>query len=213
MVSLTCARILWAISCLMQLKPKTLVPKGGLEPPHPCEYMDLNHARLPIPPLRHGAIRPANRQPEHAYRELLVLQTEALLSIRPPHGGTSPRRRLGVGWKRANTVSQRARLLGKKGVYLLRKVTISHMTEQNNPLSQAPSNDQIIPEDLSVEMRRIAHDLSNALEIIIQTSYLLNTVELKGPASDWLRMLDDGVQKAMALNLELRTYIKEHTSS
>jgi hypothetical protein len=29
-----------------------LVPKGGLEPPHPCEYMDLNHARLPIPPLR-----------------------------------------------------------------------------------------------------------------------------------------------------------------
>jgi hypothetical protein len=33
---------------------KLLVPKKGLEPPHPCEYMDLNHARLPIPPLRHG---------------------------------------------------------------------------------------------------------------------------------------------------------------
>ena len=33
---------------------KGLVPKKGLEPPHPCEYMDLNHARLPIPPLRHG---------------------------------------------------------------------------------------------------------------------------------------------------------------
>ena len=31
-----------------------LVPKKGLEPPHPCGYMDLNHARLPIPPLRHG---------------------------------------------------------------------------------------------------------------------------------------------------------------
>jgi hypothetical protein len=26
------------------------VPSKGLEPPHPCEYMDLNHARLPIPP-------------------------------------------------------------------------------------------------------------------------------------------------------------------
>jgi hypothetical protein len=197
----------------MQLKPKTLVPKGGLEPPHPCEYMDLNHARLPIPPLRHGAIRPANRQPEHAYRELLVLQTEALLSIPARHcrnllGGVRT-----VRWKRAETVSQRARLLGEKSVYLLRKVTFSHMTEQNNHLSQVPSNDEIIPEDLSVEMRRIAHDLSNALEIIIQTSYLLNTVELKGPASDWLRMLDDGVQKALALNLELRTYIKDHTSS
>ena len=32
---------------------KPLVPKKGLEPPHPCEYVDLNHARLPIPPLRH----------------------------------------------------------------------------------------------------------------------------------------------------------------
>jgi hypothetical protein len=95
---------------------------------------------------------------------------------------------------------------------------ISDMTEQKNLLSQAPSKSQAlpdvekIPEDLSVEMRRIAHDLSNALEIIIQTSYLLSTTEMKEPASDWLRMLDDGVQKAMSLNLELRAYIKEHTS-
>jgi hypothetical protein len=92
------------------------------------------------------------------------------------------------------------------------------MNEQKNHLSQAPLNSQgssnveKIPEDLSVEMRRIAHDLSNALEIIIQTSYLLSTTEMKEPASDWLRMLDDGVQKAMNLNLELRTYIKEHTA-
>jgi hypothetical protein len=78
--------------------------------------------------------------------------------------------------------------------------------------SQAPENLEKIPEDISVEMRKIAHDLSNALEIIVQTSYLLNTVELKEPASDWLRMLDSGVEKAMSLNLALRTYIKEHTS-
>src|ERR1700751_4674097 len=48
-----------ACRCLVSPRLKTLVPKGGLEPPHPCEYMDLNHARLPIPPLRHGVIRPA----------------------------------------------------------------------------------------------------------------------------------------------------------
>ena len=29
------------------------MPKKGLEPPRPCGHMDLNHARLPIPPLRH----------------------------------------------------------------------------------------------------------------------------------------------------------------
>jgi hypothetical protein len=62
-------------------------------------------------------------------------------------------------------------------------------------------------------MRRIAHDLSNALEIIVQTSYLLSTAELKEPASEWLRMLDGGVEKAMNLNQTLRNYIREHTSS
>ena len=87
-----------------------------------------------------------------------------------------------------------------------------NVTSQALSKSQAPSDVEKIPEDLSVEMRRIAHDLSNALEIIIQTSYLLSTTEMREPASDWLRMLDDGVQKAMNLNLALRTYIKEHTS-
>jgi len=115
-------------------------------------------------------------------------------------------------------VAHRLRLLIQKGVYLVRRRHFQ-MTEAKKQLSQATSNSQAapdvekIPEDLSVEMRRIAHDLSNALEIILQTSYLLSTTEMKEPASDWLRMLDDGVQKAMSLNLELRTYIKEHTSS
>jgi len=35
--------------------------------------------------------------------------------------------------------------------------------------------------------------------------------ELKEPASDWLRMLDSGVAKALDINLELREYIKKHT--
>jgi hypothetical protein len=86
------------------------------------------------------------------------------------------------------------------------------MNEPKTASSKDPLNSEKIPEDLSVEMRRIAHDLSNALEIIVQTSYLMSTMELKEPASDWLRMLDDGVKKAMRYNMELRTYIKAHTS-
>jgi hypothetical protein len=68
-----------------------------------------------------------------------------------------------------------------------------------------------IPEDLAIEIRRLAHDLSNALEIIVQTSYLLGMAELKEPASDWLRMLDSGVNKALDLNMQLREYVKAHT--
>jgi hypothetical protein len=32
-----------------------MVPEKGLEPPRPCEHMVLNHACLPIPPLRRHA--------------------------------------------------------------------------------------------------------------------------------------------------------------
>jgi hypothetical protein len=88
------------------------------------------------------------------------------------------------------------------------------MTDQNT-LNTNPPREGIdasqIPEDLAVEIRKLAHDLSNALEIIVQTSYLLSTADLKEPASDWLRMLDGGVQKALDLNLALRSYIKTHS--
>ncbi|HEY5330677.1 MAG TPA: hypothetical protein VFC39_12525 [Acidobacteriaceae bacterium] len=68
-----------------------------------------------------------------------------------------------------------------------------------------------IPEELALEVRRLAHELSNALEIIVQTTYLLSMAELKEPASDWLRMLDSGVHKALDTNLKLREYIKANT--
>ena len=84
------------------------------------------------------------------------------------------------------------------------------MSEPSTAVSSTPSAQQI-PEELALEIRRMAHDLSNALEIIVQTSYLLSMAELKEPATDWLRMLESGVNKALELNLQLRSYIKQHT--
>jgi hypothetical protein len=75
----------------------------------------------------------------------------------------------------------------------------------------APEGAAEIPEELALEIRKLAHDLSNALEIIVQTSYLLGTVELKEPAVEWVRMLENGVQKSLDINLALREYIKAHT--
>ena len=83
------------------------------------------------------------------------------------------------------------------------------MTDPSTAIS-SPSSQQI-PEELALEIRRMAHELSNALEIIVQTSYLLSMAELKEPASDWLRMLESGVNKALDLNVQLRGYIKQHT--
>jgi hypothetical protein len=85
------------------------------------------------------------------------------------------------------------------------------MEQSAKDLQTALTESNEIPEDLAVEIRRLAHNLSNALEIIVQTSFLLSTTEMKEPASDWLRMLEGGVQKALDINLELRKYVKDHT--
>ena len=79
------------------------------------------------------------------------------------------------------------------------------------PTSATDNSAAEIPEELALEIRKLAHELSNALEVIVQTSYLLGTVELKEPGSDWVRMLDNGVRKALDLNLALRNYIKNHS--
>ncbi|MBE7158749.1 MAG: hypothetical protein INR62_10000 [Rhodospirillales bacterium] len=82
------------------------------------------------------------------------------------------------------------------------------MSDSSLPL---PVSNAKIPEELALEIRRIAHELANSLEVIVQTSYLLGMAELKEPAAEWLRMLDSGVNKALELNSNLRDYVKAHT--
>ncbi len=65
-----------------------------------------------------------------------------------------------------------------------------------------------IPEAQAREIRRLSHDLSNALEIVLQTSYLLGTVPMDEDASKWRAMLDNGVQQAAEINRSLRDYIR-----
>jgi hypothetical protein len=58
------------------------------------------------------------------------------------------------------------------------------------------------------EIRRITHDINNALEIIVQASYLVNSTELSDQAKEWMKLLDQGIQQATALNRELRDFVR-----
>ncbi len=53
-------------------------------------------------------------------------------------------------------------------------------------------------------VRELAHDLSNALEIIMQSSFLLGTLDLGENGKQWHQLLDGGVAKATAINRQLR---------
>jgi hypothetical protein len=79
--------------------------------------------------------------------------------------------------------------------------------EDGSPMTTAPQP-RPIPEEQAKEMRRLSHDLSNALEIILQTSFLLGTVALDEDARKWRGMLDNGVQQAADINRRLREYIR-----
>ena len=88
------------------------------------------------------------------------------------------------------------------------------MADQNKSSAEAPlevSAVETIPADLAVEARKLVHELSNSLEVIVQTSYLLSTLGLKEPGSEWLRMMDGGVRRAMDINLNLREFLKTHS--
>ena len=70
-----------------------------------------------------------------------------------------------------------------------------------------------IPAEQAQQLRQLSHDLSNALEVIMQTNYLLGTVDLDENAHQWRHMLDQGVQQATNINRQLREYVRSHSEN
>jgi hypothetical protein len=64
-----------------------------------------------------------------------------------------------------------------------------------------------IPPEQAKEIRRLSHDLSNALEIIVQANYLLSAISHDESAKQWIHLLDNGVLQAADINRSLREYI------
>ena len=73
------------------------------------------------------------------------------------------------------------------------------------------TNSAHIPQELSVEIRRLMHDLSNALEIVLQAGYLLSTADTQEPVKEWIGLLDGGAQQALKIHQQLRDYVRSHS--
>lgn len=58
------------------------------------------------------------------------------------------------------------------------------------------------------ELRRLAHDLSNALEAILQASYLLTQSKLDEDPKRWAQLIDSSSQEAARLNREIRKHLR-----
>lgn len=69
-----------------------------------------------------------------------------------------------------------------------------------------------IPGAHVAEIRRLVHDLSNALEIIVQTHYLLKLGKPDEASVQWLTMMDNGVRQAAEISTNLRRYVVENAA-
>jgi len=57
-------------------------------------------------------------------------------------------------------------------------------------------------------LRTLAHDLSNALEGILQASYLLSQSKLDDDPKRWVQLIDASSQEAARLNREIRQSLR-----
>ena len=64
------------------------------------------------------------------------------------------------------------------------------------------------PSDVTLRLRTLAHDLSNALETLLQASYLLNQANLNPDAKKWVQMIDSASQDAARINREIREILR-----
>lgn len=66
----------------------------------------------------------------------------------------------------------------------------------------APDNDEV------AQLRVLAHDLSNALEAILQASYLLGQAKLNESSQRWAQLIEKSSAEAAKINRELRRVLR-----
>jgi hypothetical protein len=74
----------------------------------------------------------------------------------------------------------------------------------------ADAESKISPE-LGKELRGLAHDLSNALETILQAGYLVAQSEMPEQSRRWVEMIDQATKEAVGLNRKLREILRSQS--
>ena len=74
-----------------------------------------------------------------------------------------------------------------------------------------PSADEKIPLALAKDLRLLAHDLSNALETIVQATYLISQAGPNENSRRWIEMIDQASKDAVKINARLRELLRSHS--
>lgn len=76
----------------------------------------------------------------------------------------------------------------------------------NQPPTPPPGQ---VPPDSNQRLRALTHELSNALETIMQAAYLLAQANLSAPHGRWAEMIEKAGQDAADVTRELRSLLRD----
>jgi hypothetical protein len=65
-----------------------------------------------------------------------------------------------------------------------------------------------IPAEVAKELRTLAHDLSNALETIVQATYLISQAGPPEISRRWVELIDQASKDAVKINQKLRLILR-----
>jgi signal transduction histidine kinase len=68
-----------------------------------------------------------------------------------------------------------------------------------------------IPLEISTKLRTLAHDLSNAIETVMQAGYLLEQAKLDGDNKKWVSLIDSASRDAARINREIRDILRANS--
>jgi hypothetical protein len=68
-----------------------------------------------------------------------------------------------------------------------------------------------IPAELAKELRTLAHDLSNALETVVQATYLISQAGPPENLRRWVEMIDQASKDAVKINQKLRQLLRSQS--
>jgi signal transduction histidine kinase len=75
-----------------------------------------------------------------------------------------------------------------------------------SPKDHEPASE--LSADQRAHLRKLAHDLSNSLETILQASYLLSRSPLEGNTLKWAQLIETSSAEAARLNREIRELLR-----
>ncbi len=71
----------------------------------------------------------------------------------------------------------------------------------------------MMPTEVTMKLRALAHDLSNSIETIMQAGYLLAQANLDDNARKWLELIDNATRDAARINREIREILRSQSAA